>query len=141
MKFRTGVKRAEMANAIDQYVSDTIGEVRVRICVALCVMADTSPALHTSVGVGIAFATTCLWTCLLCDKVVHFFCWQGPDLAVWKSMFDEVPEPLSAAEKKNWIGSLQSVVVSSDAFFPFRDNIDRAKRVTWTHKNGFFNTF
>lgn len=27
MKFRTGVKRAEMANAIDQYVSDTIGEV------------------------------------------------------------------------------------------------------------------
>lgn len=27
MKFRSGVKRAEMANAIDQYVSDTIGEV------------------------------------------------------------------------------------------------------------------
>lgn len=29
MKFRSGVKRAEMANAIDQYVSDTIGEVSV----------------------------------------------------------------------------------------------------------------
>lgn len=28
MKFRSGVKRAEMANAIDQYVSGTIGEVR-----------------------------------------------------------------------------------------------------------------
>lgn len=27
MKFRSGVKRAEMANAIDQYVSNTIGEV------------------------------------------------------------------------------------------------------------------
>lgn len=27
MKFRAGVKRAEMANAIDQYVSNTIGEV------------------------------------------------------------------------------------------------------------------
>lgn len=27
MKFRSGVKRAEMANAIDQYVSDTIGGV------------------------------------------------------------------------------------------------------------------
>lgn len=27
MKFRSGVKRAEMANAIDQYVSGTIGEV------------------------------------------------------------------------------------------------------------------
>lgn len=48
-------------------------------------------------------------------------------------MFDEVPEPLSVAEKKNWISSLQSVAVSSDAFFPFRDNIDRAKRVTLTH--------
>uniref|UniRef100_A0A673APN5 Bifunctional purine biosynthesis protein ATIC n=1 Tax=Sphaeramia orbicularis TaxID=375764 RepID=A0A673APN5_9TELE len=78
MKFRSGVKRAEMANAIDQFVSDTIGE--------------------------------------------------GPDLAVWKSMYDEVPETLSATEKKNWISSLQAVAVSSDAFFPFRDNIDRAKR-------------
>lgn len=28
MKFRSGIKRAEMANAIDQYVSDTVGEVR-----------------------------------------------------------------------------------------------------------------
>ena len=27
MKFRSGVKRAEIANAIDQYVSNTIGEV------------------------------------------------------------------------------------------------------------------
>lgn len=33
MKFRSGVKRAEMANAIDQYVSDTIGEVsEVFVC-------------------------------------------------------------------------------------------------------------
>uniref|UniRef100_A0AAQ5Y9U7 Bifunctional purine biosynthesis protein ATIC n=1 Tax=Amphiprion ocellaris TaxID=80972 RepID=A0AAQ5Y9U7_AMPOC len=78
MKFRSGVKRAEMANAIDQYVSDTIGE--------------------------------------------------GPDLAVWKSMYEEVPELLSGTEKKNWISSMQAVAVSSDAFFPFRDNIDRAKR-------------
>ncbi|XP_072321445.1 bifunctional purine biosynthesis protein ATIC [Eucyclogobius newberryi] len=78
MKFRAGVKRAEMANAIDQYVSNTIGE--------------------------------------------------GPDLAVWKSMYEEVPEPLSETERKNWMSSLQAVAVSSDAFFPFRDNIDRAKR-------------
>lgn len=48
-------------------------------------------------------------------------------------MFEEVPEPLSATEKKNWISSLQAVAVSSDAFFPFRDNIDRAKRVNVTH--------
>lgn len=28
MKFKAGVKRAEISNAIDQYVTDTIGEVR-----------------------------------------------------------------------------------------------------------------
>lgn len=78
MKFRSGVKRAEMANAIDQYVSGTIGE--------------------------------------------------GPDLDLWKGLFEEVPEPLSEVEKKNWISSLQAVALSSDAFFPFRDNVDRAKR-------------
>lgn len=50
-------------------------------------------------------------------------------------MFEEVPEPLSETEKKNWISSLQAVAVSSDAFFPFRDNIDRAKRVKATHQN------
>lgn len=58
---------------------------------------------------------------------------QGPDLAVWKSKYEEVPEPLSDTEKKNWVSSLQAVAVSSDAFFPFRDNIDRAKRVNTTH--------
>lgn len=51
-------------------------------------------------------------------------------MAVWKSMFDEVPELLSVMEKKDWISSLKAVAVSSDAFFPFRDNIDRAKRVS-----------
>nr|XP_029520094.1 bifunctional purine biosynthesis protein PURH [Oncorhynchus nerka] len=78
MRFRSGVKRAEMANAIDQYVSGTIGE--------------------------------------------------GPDLAVWKAMYEEVPEPLDETEKRNWLSSLQAVALSSDAFFPFRDNVDRAKR-------------
>lgn len=48
-------------------------------------------------------------------------------------MYEEVPDPLSETEKTNWISSLQAVAVSSDAFFPFRDNIDRAKRVNITH--------
>lgn len=42
MKFRSGVKRAEMANAIDQYVSDTIGEVSevfVFFCFLLILMS------------------------------------------------------------------------------------------------------
>lgn len=44
-------------------------------------------------------------------------------------MFEEVPEQLSETERKNWLSSLQAVALSSDAFFPFRDNVDRAKRV------------
>lgn len=46
-------------------------------------------------------------------------------------MYDEIPELLSETEKKNWISSMKAVAVSSDAFFPFRDNIDRAKRVSY----------
>lgn len=69
-------------------------------------------------------------------SVMRILYWKGPDLAAWKSMYEEVPEPLSDTEKKNWISSLRAVAVSSDAFFPFRDNIDRAKRVSVSHLLG-----
>lgn len=36
---------------------------------------------------------------------------------------------LTDADKNTWIGQLTNVALSSDAFFPFRDNIDRAKQV------------
>lgn len=78
MKFKAGVKRAEISNAIDQYVTGTIGE--------------------------------------------------GDDLVKWKALFEEVPAQLSEAKKTEWIGQLDAVSLSSDAFFPFRDNVDRAKR-------------
>ena len=48
----------------------------------------------------------------------------------WKALFEEVPELLTETEKKEWVDKLNEVSVSSDAFFPFRDNIDRAKRVS-----------
>lgn len=48
----------------------------------------------------------------------------------WKALFEEVPELLTEAEKKEWVDKLRDVSVSSDAFFPFRDNVDRAKRVS-----------
>ncbi|XP_062972171.1 bifunctional purine biosynthesis protein ATIC isoform X2 [Elgaria multicarinata webbii] len=78
MKFKAGVKRAEISNAIDQYVTGTISE--------------------------------------------------DEDLVKWKAMFEEVPAVLTEAEKKAWIEKLKGVSLSSDAFFPFRDNVDRAKR-------------
>ena len=46
----------------------------------------------------------------------------------WASSFSEMPAPISEGEKRTWIESLTDVALSSDAYFPFRDNIDRAAR-------------
>jgi len=46
----------------------------------------------------------------------------------WEALFTEVPAPLTTAERRDWLDKLQGVALSSDAFFPFRDNIDRAQR-------------
>lgn len=40
----------------------------------------------------------------------------------------EPAEPLPADEKRVWLSTIGGVALSSDAFFPFRDNIDRAAR-------------
>ncbi len=40
----------------------------------------------------------------------------------------EKPEPITAQEKLEWIDGFDGICISSDAFFPFRDNIDRASR-------------
>ncbi|KAG8332508.1 hypothetical protein J6590_020013 [Homalodisca vitripennis] len=76
MKFKKGVKRAEISNAIDNYVSGTVG--------------------------------------------------KDMDEATWKSFFDEVPPFLTQEQRNDWMKELHGVSLASDAFFPFRDNIDRA---------------
>jgi AICAR transformylase/IMP cyclohydrolase PurH len=43
-------------------------------------------------------------------------------------MFTERPEPLAKDEKKEWLASVTDVSLGSDAFFPFGDNIERARR-------------
>ncbi|KAK2580969.1 hypothetical protein KPH14_006032 [Odynerus spinipes] len=77
MKFKKGVKRAEISNAIDNYVNGSIG--------------------------------------------------KDMDESAWAAMYEEVPEKLSENDKKEWLKQLSNVVISSDAFFPFRDNVDRAR--------------
>ncbi len=46
----------------------------------------------------------------------------------WENFFSEKPSVLTSEEKKAWIKDLSGVSVGSDAFFPFGDNIERAKR-------------
>lgn len=47
---------------------------------------------------------------------------------VWAETFTICPEPLTVAEKKEWLTKLTGVSLGSDAFFPFGDNIERARR-------------
>ena len=47
---------------------------------------------------------------------------------VWQNTFKTKPEVLSPEEKKEWISKLSGVSVGSDAFFPFGDNVERARK-------------
>lgn len=47
---------------------------------------------------------------------------------VWLQAFTAPPVRLTADEKRQWLSTLQNVALSSDAYFPFRDNVDRASR-------------
>ncbi|EDW84741.1 uncharacterized protein Dwil_GK12972 [Drosophila willistoni] len=76
MKFKAGVKRAEISNAIDNYVNGTVG--------------------------------------------------KDMPLSQFESMFEKAPEQLKTEQKVEWLKKLTGVALGSDAFFPFRDNIDRA---------------
>ena len=51
-----------------------------------------------------------------------------PELRAWKSLFKRPVEELSVVEKEECLTKLKGVSLSSDAFFPFRDNIDQASK-------------
>lgn len=78
MKFKKGVKRAEISNAIDNYVNGTVGKD----------MTET----------------------------------------MWAAMYETVPSQLTDEDRAEWKGKLSGVALGSDAFFPFRDNVDRARQ-------------
>ncbi len=46
--------------------------------------------------------------------------------ADWGNIFDQTPRQLTRDEKREWLSKLKSVTLGSDAFFPFRDSLDRA---------------
>jgi len=75
MKFRKGISRVEVNNAIDGWLNDDITEV---------------------------------------------------ENEQWKRCFEDIPARLSMSEKQEWLKRLKDVSYASDAFLPFRDNIDRA---------------
>jgi phosphoribosylaminoimidazolecarboxamide formyltransferase/IMP cyclohydrolase len=46
----------------------------------------------------------------------------------WSNVFSETPHQLTAAERRAWLDGMTEVALGSDAFFPFRDSIDRAAK-------------
>jgi AICAR transformylase/IMP cyclohydrolase PurH len=46
----------------------------------------------------------------------------------WQKYFSYQPEPFTAEEMREYLDTITGVSVGSDAFFPFSDNIERAKR-------------
>ena len=61
----------------------------------------------------------------------QFILWEqlseNEKVSMFKRFVDK-PEPISSEEKHKWIMNYQDISLSSDAYIPFRDNIDRAGR-------------
>lgn len=53
---------------------------------------------------------------------------EEPEKSEYESKFEEIPVPLTKEERKEWMDKLTNVALSSDAFFPFPDNVYRAVR-------------
>ena len=47
---------------------------------------------------------------------------------MWEHIFTQKPDEFTMEEKRDWLKNLKGVSLGSDAFFPFGDNIERAKR-------------
>ena len=63
------------------------------------------------------------------DNAIDQFLQPGvtrAEKANWKNIFTHIPAQLTADERRAWLDKLSGVTLGSDAFFPFRDSIDRA---------------
>lgn len=62
------------------------------------------------------------------DVYISKYCEDVLDDGKWQALFSEQPEKLTEEEKLTFLSKVTNVALGSDAFFPFSDNIDRAKR-------------
>lgn len=62
------------------------------------------------------------------DQFVRFHELDEAERAVLGKALKRLPEPISEQERRDWARQFDGVVLSSDAFIPFRDNLDRAAR-------------
>jgi phosphoribosylaminoimidazolecarboxamide formyltransferase/IMP cyclohydrolase len=63
------------------------------------------------------------------DNAIDQFLQPGvtaAEKANWANVFTSLPPQLTADERRAWLDTLKDVTLGSDAFFPFRDSLDRA---------------
>jgi len=65
------------------------------------------------------------------NLVDQYLLWDqlsAPEVTAMLKNFTVAPQPLSRTERDAWLQQFDGICLSSDAFIPFRDNIDRASR-------------
>ncbi len=62
------------------------------------------------------------------DVYISDFSEDVLDEGMWQNYFTHRPEELTKQEKKDYLSKITGVCLGSDAFFPFGDNIERARR-------------
>ena len=66
------------------------------------------------------------------DNAIDYYLGETPEDVLadgnWEQFFTVKPEPFTAEEKRAYLDTIHGVCLGSDAFFPFGDNIERAKR-------------
>ncbi len=66
------------------------------------------------------------------DNAIDVYIGDTPEDVIgddnWQLTFTRQPEPLTQEEKAAWLSKVTGVCLGSDAFFPFGDNIERARR-------------
>lgn len=61
------------------------------------------------------------------NNIIEAYLTQERGFDDWKTFFIEQPPIFSREEKREYLNSISGVTLASDAFFPFSDNIERAK--------------
>ncbi len=62
------------------------------------------------------------------DIYISDDCQELLEEGVWQTLFTEKPSLFTREEKKAYLATITNVALSSDAFFPFGDNIERAAK-------------
>lgn len=62
------------------------------------------------------------------DNYIGESCMDVLEEGVWEKIFKVKPSIFTAEEKRQWLNQMDNVCLGSDAFFPFSDNIERAKK-------------